>query len=371
MAKKDKKKDQNSDDFSDVFATIEKEFGSGTLIQGRDIGALVAVDIFPSGVPSIDIALGCGGIPQGRVIEIYGVESSGKTTACLQFAAACQKHYFPKKERYGRVVILDAEHALDPEWATKIGVNMDKIILSQPGNGEEALNIAERLIKSNKVDLIIVDSVAALIPKAEIDGEIGDHHVGAQARMMSQAMRKIAGACSKSKTTIIFINQVREKIGVMFGNPEVTPGGRALKFYASIRGSISKGTALKEGDTVIGFRPTIKFVKNKVAPPFTSAQFDICVGSPLRPVYGIDEMASLLDVGTRSDIGVISKGGSWFSHGDMRLGNGISNASTLLRENKELADTIREEIYNKVFGEIDNTGLEPESIDDEILDDDD
>lgn len=372
MAKKDTKntKDSEDEDFDDTIALIDKEFGAGTIIQGRETGALVAVDIFPSGVASIDIALGCGGIPQGRMMELFGPESSGKTTTCLQLVAACQKHYFPKKERYGRVVFIDAEHALDPEWATKIGVNMNKLAISQPGYGEEALRIAEKLILSKKVDLIIIDSVAALVPKAEIDGEVGDHHVGTQARMMSQACRKMSGICNKTKTTIIFINQIREKIGVMFGNPETTPGGRALKFYASIRAQISKGSALKDGDVTVGFRPSLKFIKNKVAPPFTTAQFDICVGTKERPVYGIDGMASLIDVGSRPDLKIITRSGSWFSYGDLRIGNGMSNASMFLRENEDIAEKIREEIYSKVFGNIDNTELEPESIEDEILDDD-
>lgn len=361
---------ENADDFDDVLAMIDKEFGEGTIMSGRGTGSLVAVDTFPSGVAAIDVALGCGGIPQGRMMELFGPESSGKTTTCLQLVAACQKHYFPKKERMGRVVFIDAEHALDPDWATKIGVDMDRLAISQPGNGEEALRIAEKLVLSRKVDLIIIDSVAALVPKAEIDGEVGDHHVGAQARMMSQACRKLSGICNKSKTTIIFINQIREKIGVMFGSNETTPGGRALKFYASIRAQISKGSALKEGEVTVGFRPSLKFIKNKVAPPFTSAQFDICVGTPQRPIYGIDGMASLIDVGGRSDVGVITKRGSHFKYGDKTLGNGLANASGFLRENEDLAETIREEIYGKLFGSIDNTELQPESIDDEIMDDD-
>ncbi len=372
MVNQSENQDLNCDnDLNDIIGQIDKEFGTGSLMPGLKAGALVHVDVFPTNIAAIDVALGCGGVPQGRILEIFGPESSGKTTTCLQLVAACQTHYFKNKKRYGRVVFIDAEHALDPDWATKIGVNMSKLAISQPGNGEEALKIAEKLTKTGKVDLIVVDSVAALTPKAEIDGEIGDHHVGAQARMMSQAMRKLVSLCAKTKTTIIFINQVREKIGVMFGNNQVTPGGRALKFYSSIRGEISKGSALKDGDTVIGFRPSLKFIKNKVAAPFTRAEYDICVGAKERPICGIDKMSSLIDIGARKDVGIITIKGSWYAYGDMKLGNGMSNASMFLRNNETLANTIREEIYAKVFGNVDGSKLLPDPIDNDIIDSDD
>lgn len=354
------------DSFEAALDIINSEFGAGALIDGAQ--QYIKVDVFPSGVPSIDVALGCKGIPQGRIIEIYGLESSGKTTTCLQLMAACQKHYFPKKERTGRVVLIDAEHAFDPDWAQKIGVDLSKLAISQPNSGEEALRIAEKLVKSRKVDLIVIDSVAALTPQSEIDGEIGDSSIGAQARMMSQAMRKMVSFCAKTMTTIIFINQVREKIGVMFGNPETTPGGKALKFYASVRGSISKGSALKDGDDTIGFRPTIKFVKNKVGRPFTSASFDICVGHKKRPVCGIDGLASLIDVA--SDVKIITKNGSHFKYDGSVLGNGMNQAVKFLTENQELVEKIREETYSKIFGNIDQAELSPGSIDDELIDDD-
>lgn len=369
MAKKktgDKDAIESVDSFEDALDLINSEFGTGTLIDGAQ--QFIKVDVFPSGVPSIDVALGCKGIPQGRVIEIYGLESSGKTTTCLQLMAACQKFYFPKKERFGRVVLIDAEHAFDPNWAEKIGVDLSKVAISQPSSGEEGLRIAEKLVKSKKVDLIVVDSVAALTPQSEIDGEIGDSSIGAQARMMSQAMRKLVSLCSKTSTTIIFINQIREKIGVMFGNPETTPGGKALKFYASVRGSISKGSALKDGDDVIGFRPTLKFVKNKVGRPFTTASFDICVGHKKRPVCGIDGISSLIDVAVSAKI--ITKNGNHFKYGGTTLGNGLTQSANFLRENPKIAEKVREETYSEIFGNIDQAESSVGSIDDELIDDD-
>lgn len=361
------KKNKNSEaqTFDELAEQIGKEFGEGSLITGLNVGAVAKVDVFPTDIATIDLALGCGGIPQGRIIEIYGAESSGKTTLCLQIIAACQKHYFPKKERHGKVVFVDAEHAFDPDWASKIGVDLNKLAISQPDSGEQALSITEKLTKSGKVDLIIIDSVAALVPEAELDGEMGSNHIGAQARMLSQACRKLSGISSKAKTSIIFINQVREKIGVMFGNPETTPGGRALKFYSSVRGQLTKGSAIKSNEKTIGFKPTIKFVKNKVAAPFTKAQFDIYVGASEMPIYGIDSVSSLIEAG--EDLGFITRNGSHYRYGDTVLGNGLVNASKSLRENSEVISAIREEIYSRFNA----SGIDDEiSVDDEIIDGD-
>lgn len=361
MAKQKSKIDPINDDFDSLLDSINKEFGDGTLMAGN---ITIDVETFPSNIASIDVALGCKGIPRGRIIEIFGPESSGKTTTTLELIAACQKHFFEDRSRYGRVVFIDAEHALDPEWASKIGVDTQKLLISQPNSGEEALAIAQKLAKSGKVELIVVDSVAALTPKSELEGEIGDHHVGAQARMMSQAMRILASNCNKTKTTIIFINQVREKIGISYGSPEVTPGGRALKFYSSIRGSISKGSAIKHGDVVIGFRPTIKFVKNKVGPPFTKAEFDICFGIEPRLIYGIDKEMSIIDVGVAHKI--LKQKGSWYYYNEETLGNGASKAVETLRNNSDLCNRIKEDIKIKVFGPADIK--DDFSIDDEITD---
>lgn len=313
-------------------------------MRGR--GSVVKVDSFPTGVASIDVAFGCGGIPQGRIIEVYGAESSGKTTTCLQFIAACQKHYFNKKNRNGVAAIVDAEHALDPDWAGKVGVNMDELLVSQPDNGEEGLTIVERMVTSRLVDLIVVDSVAALTPKAVLDGEVGDSTMAALAQLMSKAMNRIKGMCNRTQTTVIFINQVREKVGLVFGNPELTPGGRALKFYASVRAEVRKGQPIKSGDKIIGFRPTIKMVKNKVAAPFVSGEYDICVGMKERPVYGIDTVASLVEVA--GSIGVITKKGSFFVYDDQNLGNGFNNAANTLRLNETLLNEIRNKTYNSI-----------------------
>jgi len=334
----------------------DKDYGDGTIMIGR--GAIIAVDVFPTGVATIDKALGVGGLPLGRTMELFGTESSGKTTTCLQFIAACQQYYFPKKKRNGVAAFIDAEHAFDPIWAEKIGVDMDTLIMSQPGSGEEALQIAEIMAKSKLVDLVVIDSVAALTPKAELMGEIGDHHVGAQARMMSQAMRKMVAVTSKSGCTIIFINQIREKIGVMFGNPEVTPGGRALKFYTSIRAQISKGSAIKDGDVTIGFRPKIKFIKNKVAAPFTSAEYDICVGHSTRPIHGIDVIASLLDAGL--DEKIITKKGNFYWFGKENLGNGRNRALKLLRAEEKLTAELKKQIYDGLFSHTSKEDCIPE-----------
>ncbi len=366
MATKTKKEKPTASSLDNLKDIINRQYGDGAVMQGQN--SIVAVDVFPTNIASIDIALGVGGMPIGRTLEIFGTESSGKTTTCLQIIAACQKHFFPKKERNGVVAFIDAEHALDPTWARKIGVDVDAMLISQPGSGEEALNICELMAKSGQVDLIVIDSVAALIPKAELEGDIGDSHIGAQARMMSQALRKLVGTAQKSQTTIIFINQIREKIGVMFGSPETTPGGRALKFYSSIRGQISKGSAVKDGDTTVGFEPTIKFIKNKVAPPFTSAKYVICAGTPERPVFGIDLAASLIHVA--KDHKVVARNGNHFKYGNQILGNGLAQASKFLRENPDMFEEIRQKTYSEAFGSTEpvaapNTDFD---IDDDLID---
>ncbi len=345
---------------------IEKEFGSGAIMRGR--GSIVKVDAFSTGVASIDMALGCCGIPLGRIIEVYGAESSGKTTTCLQFIAACQKHRFETKSRTGVAAFVDAEHAIDPVWAGRVGVDMNELLVSQPDSGEEALTIVERLVDSSLIDLVVVDSVAALIPKAVLDGEVGDSTMAALAQLMSKAMGRIKGKCNRTKTTVIFINQIREKVGIVFGNPEITPGGRALKFYASIRAEVKKGSAIKHGDVVVGFRPTIKIVKNKVAPPFMTGEFDICVGTKERPVYGIDTVASMFDVAVIC--GIISRNGSFFNYNDHRLGNGVVNAINTVRSNVGLLEEIKNKTYERITqhdGSIssDSNGSFDESEDDE------
>ncbi len=277
----------------------------------------------------MDIALGIGGIPQGRVTEIYGPESSGKTTLTLQIIAECQK-------KGGTAAFIDAEHALDPQYAEKLGVNVDELLLSQPDTGEQALEVADMLVKSNSVDLVIIDSVAALVPRAEIEGEMGDHHVGLQARLMSQALRKITGNIQRSGATVIFINQIRMKIGVMFGSPETTTGGNALKFYSSVRLDIRRIGAVKEGDEVIGNETRVKVVKNKVSPPFRQAEFQIMYGQ------GINSEGEILDFGQK--LGVIEKAGSWYSHNGEKIGQGKVNASTFLKENTAIRDALLKDI---------------------------
>lgn len=308
---------------------IEKDFGKGSIMKLGEAAAKMNVEVIPTGSLAIDIALGLGGVPRGRVVEIYGHESSGKTTVALHIIAQAQK-------AGGFAAFIDAEHALDPGYAKKIGVDIDNLLISQPDNGEQALDIAEALVRSNAIDVIVVDSVAALVPKAEIEGEMGDSHVGLQARLMSQAMRKLTGIISKSRTTTIFINQIREKVGVMFGNPETTTGGRALKFYASIRMEVRKAETLKQGNDIVGSRTKVKIVKNKVAPPFKQAEFDIMYGE------GISREGSLIDIGTELEI--ISKSGTWYSYGDARLGQGKENAKDFLKENSQLADEIETKI---------------------------
>ena len=303
---------------------IEKQFGKGSIMRlGDDMK--MNLDIIPTGAISLDIALGLGGIPRGRIIEIFGPESSGKTTVALHMIAEAQK-------QGGIAAFIDAEHALDPSYSRKLGVDVDNLIISQPDTGEQALEITEALVRSGAIDIVVIDSVAALVPKAEIEGEMGDSHIGLQARLMSQALRKLAGAISKSNTTCIFINQLREKVGVMFGSPETTSGGRALKFYSSVRLDIRRRDSIKQGDEMLGNRCRIKVVKNKVAPPFKQAEFDIMYG------LGISKSGNILDVGVSS--GIIEKAGSWYSYGEHRLGQGRENSKDFLEENPEICDEI-------------------------------
>mgnify|MGYP004549126399 CR=1 FL=1 len=307
---------------------IEKQFGKGSIMKLGEFTAM-NIEAIPTGALSLDIALGIGGVPRGRIIEIYGPESSGKTTLALHIISEAQK-------MNGEVAFIDAEHALDPVYAKNLGVDIDSLIVSQPDTGEQALEIAEALIRSGALDVIVVDSVAALVPKAEIDGDMGDSHIGLQARLMSQALRKLAGAVNKSKTVIIFINQLREKVGVMFGNPETTPGGRALKFYASVRLDIRKIETIKQDGEVVGNRARVKVVKNKVAPPFREAEFDIIYGK------GISKEGNILDMAVKLDI--IEKSGAWFSYQGNRLGQGRENAKKYLRENPEVMAEVEAKI---------------------------
>jgi len=308
---------------------IEKQFGKGSVMKLGEMAATQQVSTVSSGSIALDIALGIGGYPRGRIIEIYGPESSGKTTVALHAIAEVQK-------TGGTAAFIDAEHALDPVYARKLGVNIDELLLSQPDTGEQALEIAEALVRSGAIDIIVVDSVAALVPKAEIEGEMGDSHVGLQARLMSQALRKLAGAINKSKTIAIFINQLREKVGVMFGNPETTPGGRALKFYSSVRLDVRRVETLKQGNDMVGNRTKIKVVKNKVAPPFKTSEVDIMYGE------GISREGSLLDIGTELDI--VNKSGAWYSYNEERLGQGRENAKQFLKENPDIAHSIEMKI---------------------------
>jgi recombination protein RecA len=312
---------------------IEKQFGRGAIMRLGDKGAHQNVDVIPTGSVALDLALGVGGIPRGRITEIYGPESSGKTTLCYHVAASAQRNG-------GVAAFIDAEHALDPGYARNVGVNVDELLVSQPDTGEQALEIAETLIRSNGVDVVIVDSVAALVPRAEIEGEMGDSFVGLQARLMSQALRKLTGAINRSNTALVFTNQLREKIGVMFGNPETTPGGRALKFYASVRLDIRRIETLKSGTDAIGSRTRVKVVKNKVASPFRLAEFDIMYNE------GISREGGLLDVGIAA--GVLTKTGAWFNYGDTRLGQGRENSRDFLRANPEIAAKVEQEIRGKV-----------------------
>jgi len=311
-----------------VLSDIEKQFGKGSIMKLGD-SKHMEIDVCPSGSLSLDIALGIGGYPKGRIIEIYGPESSGKTTFALHAIAEAQK-------QGGRAAFIDAEHALDPNYAKSLGVNINELLLSQPDTGEQALEICEALVRSEAVSIIVIDSVAALVPQAEIDGEMGDSHVGLQARLMSQALRKLSGTINKTNTIAIFINQLREKVGVMFGNPETTTGGRALKFYSSIRLDVRRSEALKIGENVIGNKTTVKVVKNKVAPPFKSAVVDIMYGE------GVSREGEIIDLGVNA--GIIEKSGAWFAYNGEKLGQGKENVKLLLKEKVEL----RDELENKI-----------------------
>lgn len=308
---------------------IEKQFGKGSVMKLGDSGKNMNVETIPTGSLSLDIALGLGGIPKGRIVEIYGPESSGKTTVALHMVAEVQK-------RGGIAGFIDAEHALDPVYASKIGVDIDNLYISQPDNGEQALEITETMVRSGAIDIIIVDSVAALVPKAEIDGDMGDSHVGLQARLMSQALRKLTAVISKSNCVVIFINQLREKVGIMFGNPETTTGGRALKFYSSIRMDVRRIETLKQAGEMIGNRTRIKVVKNKIAPPFKEAEFDIMFGQ------GISREGDILDLA--ANIGVINKSGAWYAYNDEKIGQGRENAKNYLRENPDIMEEVEQKV---------------------------
>ena len=312
---------------------IEKQFGKGSIMRLGGKGVIQPIDTFPTGAISLDYALGVGGVPRGRVVEIFGPEASGKTTLALQVIAEAQK-------LGGMAAFIDAEHALDAAYAQKLGVDIDNLLVSQPDNGEQALEIVEVLVRSNGVDVVVVDSVAALVPRAEIEGDMGDAQVGLQARLMSQALRKLTGAVSKSKTCLVFINQLREKIGVMFGNPETTTGGRALKFYASVRLDIRRIASIKDGDVVVGGRTRVKVVKNKVAPPFREAEFDVMYGE------GISRTGDLLDLAV--DRRIVEKSGAWFAYAGERLGQGRENAKQFLKDNPEIFKAIEERVRREL-----------------------
>jgi recombination protein RecA len=325
--------DDKAKQLETAIAVIEKSYGKGSIMRLGSRDVLVPVSVIPTGCLSLDAALGVGGFPRGRVVEVYGPESGGKTTMTLHVIAEAQK-------LGGTAAFIDAEHALDPIYARKLGVDVDNLLVSQPDNGEQALEIAQELIRSNAVDIVVVDSVAALVPKAELEGDMGDPQMGLQARLMSQALRKLTAIVSKSRTCLIFINQIREKIGVMFGNPETTTGGRALKFYASIRLDIRRVQAIKEGDRVIGSRTRGKVVKNKVAAPFREAEFDILYGE------GISREGDLIDLGV--DKGLLEKSGTWISFGGERMGQGRENARVFLKENKDIRDKLETALRKKL-----------------------
>jgi recombination protein RecA len=317
-----------------AMAQIERQFGKGSIMKMSDYGNKMAVESIPTGSIALDVALGGGGVPRGRVVEIYGPESSGKTTLCYHIMAEAQK-------LGGVAAYIDAEHAFDPEYAGRVGLNLDNLLISQPDNGEQALEIAETLVRSNAIDVIVVDSVAALVPRAEIEGEMGDSHVGLMARLMSQALRKLVGAVSKSHCCLIFTNQIRMKIGVMYGNPETTTGGQALKFYASVRMEIRRVESIKSGTDISGNRVKVKVAKNKVAPPFRTAEFDIMFNE------GISRLGSLVDMG--AELAVIKKSGAFYSFGDQRLGQGRENVKEFLRNNPEVADEIEAQIRSAML----------------------
>ena len=339
-------KDERSQALEAAISKIEKQFGKGSIMKlGSD--SKLDIETIPTGSLALDLALGVGGIPKGRIIEIYGPESSGKTTLALHILAETQK-------KDGIAAFIDAEHALDPTYAKNLGVDIENLIISQPDTGEQALEITESLVRSNAVDVIVVDSVAALVPKAEIEGEMGDSHIGLQARLMSQALRKLTGAINRSKSSVIFINQLREKVGVMFGNPETTTGGRALKFYSTIRLDIRRIENLKQGDNIVGNRVRVKVVKNKVAPPFKQAEFDIMYGK------GISKEGTILDVGV--DAGIVDKSGAWYSYNEHRLGQGRENSKDFLKENEEISREIELKIRD-IYGLVNHENKAEESED--------
>jgi len=329
-----------------ALSQIEKQFGKGAVMKLGDAAAKISISTIPSGCLELDYALGVGGIPRGRIIEIYGPESSGKTTIALHAIAEAQK-------LGGTAAFIDAEHALDPVYAENLGVDVDELYISQPDTGEQALEIAEALCRSGAIDIVVIDSVAALVPKAELEGDMGDSHVGLQARLMSQALRKLTGVVSKSNTIVIFINQLREKVGVMFGNPETTTGGKALKFYASIRMDVRKLDSIKNGTEFVGSRTRIKVVKNKVSPPFKTAEFDIIYGE------GISRESSVLDMAVEHKI--ISKTGAWYAYNDMRMAQGRDNARLFLKDNKELCAEIEAKVREKLNAMMPNA----DAVDDE------
>ena len=337
MAKepKDAKQNQNRQASLEMaLKQIEKQFGKGSIMKLGEQPERV-IKTSPSGSIALDIALGVGGYPKGRIIEVYGPESSGKTTVSLHAIAEIQR-------QGGQAAFIDAEHAMDPVYAQKLGVNIDELLLSQPDTGEQGLEIAEALVRSGAIDILVIDSVAALVPKAEIEGDMGDSHVGLQARLMSQAMRKLSGAINQTGVIAIFINQIREKVGVMFGNPETTPGGRALKFYSSVRLEVRRAEQLKQGNDIVGNRTKIKVVKNKVAPPFKVAEVDIMYGQ------GISRVGELIDIG--SDLDIVQKSGAWYSYNEERLGQGRENAKQFLTENNEIREEIQAKIRAHYFG---------------------
>ncbi len=340
MANVDKEKN-----LEQAIAQIEKEFGKGSIMRLGEYN-VQDVDVIPTGCLSLDLALGVGGVPRGRIIEIYGPESSGKTTVSLHIVAEAQK-------KGGTAAFIDAEHALDPTYAARLGVDINNLYVSQPDNGEQGLEIAESLVRSGSVDILVIDSVAALTPKAEIDGEMGDNHVGLQARLMSQALRKLTAITAKTKTCVIFINQLREKVGVMFGSPETTPGGKALKFYSSIRLDVRKGELIKDGDQAIGARTKVKVVKNKCAPPFKTAEFDMIFG------MGISNESCILDMAVDHDI--IQKSGAWFSYNGEKIGQGRDNVRKLLLENPALCEEIANKVRESVLPKAENSAAETEN----------
>lgn len=337
MAEKPDKSVDKSKALDVAMRQIEKDFGKGSIMKLGEVRSKMNLEVIPTGALALDLALGIGGIPRGRVIEIFGPESSGKTTVALHMIAEAQK-------MGGYAAFIDAEHAMDPEYAKNLGVDIENLLISQPDNGEQALEIADSLVRSGAIDMIVIDSVAALVPRAEIEGDMGDSHVGLHARLMSQALRKLTGIISKSHTVAIFINQIREKVGVMFGNPETTTGGRALKFYSSVRLDVRRIDSIKVGNDIVGNRTRVKVVKNKVAPPFKQAEFDIMYGQ------GISYEGNLVDLA--SDMEIINKSGSWYSYGDTRLGQGKENVKDFLRDNPKIAQEVEGKIRAQMLANI-------------------